>query len=152
MPCVSKRRSRRLRWRLFRAARDADKKKAVTRKKSTKKVKLSKVADKGTESGAAQVAEKVGDVHALLEDAADHLGQDSIDMVRGVFDQNVEKYGDAYGSVSEVDMLTVCEGGLVSTMQAIADSKEEAKKARELSAKAVKATKKKKNSRGSSGS
>ena len=82
---------------------------------------------KGTESGAAQVAEKVGDVHALLEDAADHLGQDSIDLVMGVFDQNVEKYGD--GSISEVDMLAVCEDGLVSTRQAIADSKEEAKRA-----------------------
>ena len=68
------------------AARDADKKKAGTKEKSTKKVKLSKVAGKGTESGAAQVAEKVGAVNALLEDAADHLGQDSIDMVMDIFD------------------------------------------------------------------
>ena len=73
------------------AACDADKKKAGTKKKSTKKVKLSKVAGKGTEAGAAQAAEKIGAVHALLEDAADHLGQDSFDLVSGIFDQNVEK-------------------------------------------------------------
>ena len=119
------------------AARDADKKKPVSKKKGAKTFKLSKVGDKCTESGAALVAEKVGDMHALLEDpdSADHLGQDSIDLVRGVFDQNVEKYGD--GSISEVGMLAVCEDDLVSMRQAITDSKEEAKKARELAAKAV---------------
>ena len=48
--------------------------------------------------------------------------------------------------------LPVCEDGLVSTRQAIADSKEEAMKARELAAKAVKSKTKKKKSRGSYGS
>ena len=108
------------------------------------------MAGKGTEAGAAQAAEKIGAVHALLEDAAGHLGQESIDLVIGIFDQNVEKYSD--GSISEVDILAVCEDGLVSTRQAIADAKEEAKKARELAAKAVKAKKKTKNFKGSSAS
>ena len=119
-------------------------------RKGAKKVKPSKVARKGTEAGAALVAEKVGDMHALLEDSADHLGQDFIELVRDVFDQNVEKYGD--GSISEVDMLAVCEDGLVSTRQAIVESKEEAKKARELSAKEGKSKVKKKKPKGSSGS
>ena len=77
----------------------------LRRRAPAKKVKLSKVGGKGTELGAAQVAKNVGGVHALLEDSVDHLGQHSLDLVRGVFDQNVhvEKYGD--GSISEVDML-----------------------------------------------
>ena len=62
------------------------KKKVGTKKKSTIKVKLSKAAGKGTESGTAQVAEKVGAVHVLLEDAAGHSGQDFIDMVMDIFD------------------------------------------------------------------
>ena len=132
------------------AANGANGEKAGNQKKRSKKVKPSKVAGKGTEAGAAQVAERIGAVHALLEDAADHLGQDSIDLVIGIFDQNVEKYSD--GSISEVDILAVCEDGLVSTRQAIADAKEEAKKARELAAKAVKAKKKTKNFKGSSAS
>ena len=63
-----------------------------------------------------------------------------------MFDQNVEKYGD--GSISEVDTLAGCEEVLVSTRQAIAESK----KARELPVKQGKSKVKKKKSKGSSGS
>lgn len=73
------------------AANDANAEKAGKGKKRSKKVKPSKAAGKGTEAGVVQAAEKIGAVHALLEDAADHLGQDSIDLVIGGFDQNVRR-------------------------------------------------------------
>ena len=115
------------------AALEADNNKSNSNRKGSKKVKPRKAPGKGTEAGAALVAGKIGDVHVLLEDSAGHLGQDSIDLVRDGFDQNVEKYGG--GSISEVDMLAVTEDELVTIRQAIAESKNEAKKARELAAK-----------------
>ena len=126
-------------------ARQISKSKVNSNKKGAKNLKPSKVPGQGTEAGAALVADKIDDVHALLDDSADHIGQDSIDLVSGVLDQNVSSYGD--GSISEVEMLAVAEDGLVTTRQAIAEAKAEAKKARELVAEEVKPMIKRRNPR-----
>ena len=48
-----------------------------------------------TEGGAQMVSDEIGDVHTLVEDSADHIGQPTIDLVRESFDQNVSNYGES---------------------------------------------------------